>query len=195
MKRRVFFTTLVAATCLSALPVLASVSDSIVAQLKAQGFGNIHISRTFLGRTRITAESQKLRREIIVNPRTGEILRDYWENLLTGEETTGQILTTNGSGGNSGSGSGSGNGGEGGDDGHDDGSGGDGGGGDSGGGSGDGGGDSGDSGGDGSGDGGGDGGGDSGDSGGDSGGDGDGGDGDSGGDGGGGDDGDGGDDH
>ncbi len=50
---------------------------SIVSQLRAQGYSNIEISRTFLGRGRITAQSRDLNREIIFNPATGAILRDY----------------------------------------------------------------------------------------------------------------------
>lgn len=62
-----------------AAPALAGpVEDSIVRQLRDQGFGQIEIERTFLGRVRIVARSEKLEREIVVDPRTGEILRDYW---------------------------------------------------------------------------------------------------------------------
>ena len=58
-----------------------SAQDAIVAQLAEQGFRQITISRTFLGRTRIVATSPDLRREIVFNPATGEILRDYWDEL------------------------------------------------------------------------------------------------------------------
>ena len=68
-------------------PALAqSAQDSIVAQLSQQGFRNITVSRTFLGRTRILATSNDLRREIVFNPTTGEILRDYWEDLDDDED-------------------------------------------------------------------------------------------------------------
>lgn len=55
--------------------------DSIVRQLTQQGFRDITVSRTFLGRVRIMAMSDDLRREIVFNPATGEIIRDYWEDL------------------------------------------------------------------------------------------------------------------
>lgn len=67
---------------MSAAPAMADVySERIVQQLEAQGFRSISTERTWLGRTRITAEGRDGQREIIVNPNTGEILRDL---LLTG---------------------------------------------------------------------------------------------------------------
>ena len=55
------------------------IQSQIVAQLQAQGFERIEIARTWLGRIRIEAEGPGIEREIILNPNTGEILRDYWE--------------------------------------------------------------------------------------------------------------------
>jgi hypothetical protein len=54
--------------------------DQIVQQLAAQGFTEFRISRTFLGRTRVLAYSSDLQREIIYNPATGVILRDFWRD-------------------------------------------------------------------------------------------------------------------
>lgn len=66
------------ALSLAALPALAAPSvDQIVAQLEAQGYDDIDVERTWLGRIRIEAESKTREREIIINPRTGEILRDF----------------------------------------------------------------------------------------------------------------------
>lgn len=86
MHRRLFITGLVtsflATSFLTASPALAqgaSVIDQVVVQLKAQGYTKISMGRTLLGRTRIVAVNDTMRREIIVNPATGEILRDYWE--------------------------------------------------------------------------------------------------------------------
>ena len=60
-------------------PALAEgFADSIVRQLEAQGFSRIETEQTWLGRTRIVAEGAQGQREIIVNPNTGEILRDLW---------------------------------------------------------------------------------------------------------------------
>lgn len=55
------------------------VSDAIARQLRQQGYTEITVTRTFLGRERIVATSPTREREIIVNPRTREILRDYTE--------------------------------------------------------------------------------------------------------------------
>jgi len=63
-------------------PALAlTMEERLIGQLRAQGFDRISVSRTLLGRTRIVAVAADQRREIIFNPRTGEILRDFWESL------------------------------------------------------------------------------------------------------------------
>jgi len=56
-----------------------SLEDTIVDQLQKQGYSDVRVGRTLLGRTRIVAEGEGREREIVVNPRTGEILRDVWE--------------------------------------------------------------------------------------------------------------------
>lgn len=70
-------------------PVAAGpVEDSIVRQLRSQGFSEVEVRRTLLGRARIVAQSDTLYREIVVNPVTGEILRDFWRALEEGEGRT-----------------------------------------------------------------------------------------------------------
>jgi len=60
-------------------PVHASTTEaSIVAELREQGFSQVEIRRTLLGRTRIIAKSATYEREIILNPASGVILRDFW---------------------------------------------------------------------------------------------------------------------
>ena len=54
--------------------------DQIVAELKFHGYDEFRISRTFLGRTRIVAESRDRIREVVFDTSTGEILRDYWKD-------------------------------------------------------------------------------------------------------------------
>ena len=54
-----------------------SLSDSLTRQLRAQGFTEVEVSRTWLGRLRVEARNDRMHREIVVNPNTGEILRDY----------------------------------------------------------------------------------------------------------------------
>lgn len=51
--------------------------DSVVRQLRAQGYSTFVVERTLLGRIRIEAEGRNGEREIVLNRRTGEILRDY----------------------------------------------------------------------------------------------------------------------
>lgn len=81
------------AALLAAAPAHAqTVVDQIIAQLEAQGFTAFDVSRTLLGRSRIVATSGDQQREIIVNPRTGEILRDYWIILGENGEAVGSAL-------------------------------------------------------------------------------------------------------
>ena len=54
-----------------------TVEERLLAGLQAQGYTVIEKGYTFLGRLRIVAESSEIHREIVVNPGTGEILRDY----------------------------------------------------------------------------------------------------------------------
>ena len=53
--------------------------DGVIEQLRAQGYQEFTVSRTFLGRIHIVAETDGRKREIVFNPTTGEILRDYAE--------------------------------------------------------------------------------------------------------------------
>gem|GEM_PF-1239585 len=105
--RRSFILMTVAALCAS--PVMAvSIADQIVSQLTEQGFADITVGRTLLGRVRIVALNEQYRREIIIDPRTGEILRDL-TTTLNGKAVAAQISgsgqsSNTGSGGNSGSG-------------------------------------------------------------------------------------------
>ena len=69
--------------CLLALSTPAAhadadrVRDRIVSILKEDGYLEIRISRTLLGRMRFVAMRSDARREIVVNPNSGVILRDY----------------------------------------------------------------------------------------------------------------------
>lgn len=72
---------LILASLLAALasPVLgqSSPTDEILAALKNHGYRIVLQERTWLGRERIVAETVGKRREVVFNPGTGEILRDY----------------------------------------------------------------------------------------------------------------------
>lgn len=122
MKRRVFLSGLAAGIALAAPAFAEEVVDSIVRQLKTLGFKDIAQERTLLGRVRITAARKDGLREIIVNPKTGEILRDLW-TPVSGKK--GELTIIDDRGDHSGSGGNGGNGGgdrdddDGGDDDHD----------------------------------------------------------------------------
>ena len=90
---------------------------AIVGQLDRRGYTRITVSRTFLGRARIVATGPHGRREIILNPVTGEILRDLHESASLGTPSR-ELLGKEGE--RPGHGGGNGGGGSGGDDDDDD---------------------------------------------------------------------------
>ena len=55
----------------------ADVTTAWVKQLQLDGYDDIAVSRTWLGRIRIIAEKDEIEREIILHRATGEVLRDY----------------------------------------------------------------------------------------------------------------------
>lgn len=66
----------------SLLPVVASeLVDNVSRQLHIQGFVGITATSTWLGRTRIVAQRSDGQREIVLDSRTGEILRDVWQTV------------------------------------------------------------------------------------------------------------------
>lgn len=77
-------------------------ADDVVQQLKVQGYADISVETTFLGRVRIVAAADGGHREIILNPRTGEILRDLWI-VAGGAAPKVTIVDHSGSGSGSGS--------------------------------------------------------------------------------------------
>jgi len=81
MKRRYLMAMLLATAVGTGPAFAASVKDKLVSELKSQGFRNLSITRTWLGRTRITGSNGKFTRELVFNPYSGEILRDYWEEI------------------------------------------------------------------------------------------------------------------
>jgi hypothetical protein len=80
MNRRRFLTAATSwlgVTLACAIPAQAqSMADPVVNALRRQGYTGLSVSRTWLGRLRITAENGERQREIILNGRTGEVLRD-----------------------------------------------------------------------------------------------------------------------
>lgn len=53
------------------------IGSLLVRQLQDQGYSGIQVGHTLLGRLRIVAQLDGMQREIVINPYTGEILRDY----------------------------------------------------------------------------------------------------------------------
>lgn len=97
-----------AAVGAASMSVAETFADQVVRQLVAQGYGNIQVEATLLGRLRIKGSNGQGLREIILNPKTGEILRDMWLDA-DGNPILAQLPSSGqGSGGDDSSGSGSG---------------------------------------------------------------------------------------
>ena len=76
-RRRLIIGGLAAGFVQAALPAMAATFvEQIVTQLQTQGYSDIAVETTWLGRARISAERADISREIVLNPNTGEILRD-----------------------------------------------------------------------------------------------------------------------
>ncbi|MBY6162829.1 hypothetical protein KUV73_18235 [Mameliella alba] len=61
-----------------ASPVLAqSHRDAVIQRLASEGFTNFRVRRTWLGFDQIVAEGPAGRREVVINPSTGAVKRDY----------------------------------------------------------------------------------------------------------------------
>ena len=111
MNRRNLLTTLAIVLTLATLAgpgTAAAYADNVEAQLTRQGFVNIASETTWLGRVRITADRGGGHREIVLNPRTGEILRDIWtpDGSQSGQVPIVDNVGGGGSVGGSGGGSG-----------------------------------------------------------------------------------------
>jgi hypothetical protein len=85
---------------LSTTAARADYVEDVVEWLTGQGYRNIEVTRTFLGRVKIVASKGNGRRELICNPRTGEILRDIW--IDADGEIHPPTVTSDSSGSNSG---------------------------------------------------------------------------------------------
>ena len=73
----------------ASVAVAQSPADSVVEQLRAQGYVQFEVSRTLLGRIRVVAQAPDGGwREIVFDSGTGEILRDYHESADGGRGPT-----------------------------------------------------------------------------------------------------------
>ncbi len=68
---------------LAGVAMADAITDRIVASLKAQGYTIIQMQETWLGRIWILARNDQVQRELVFNPGTGEILRDYAVSLAS----------------------------------------------------------------------------------------------------------------
>lgn len=78
--KRIMQRALLGAVLAAGAPLAAAadeLSDAIIAQLRAQGYEQVEFTSTLLGRYRFIAYGGDRIREIVFNPATGEILRDY----------------------------------------------------------------------------------------------------------------------
>ncbi len=102
MKRRGFLVGLAAASSLAVVAgpaMAASYAEDVIAQLTKLGFSNISVETTWLGRIKIVATRSDGIREIVLNPRTGEILRDVWRPVSGGGVTRNVLGDVDDSGG------------------------------------------------------------------------------------------------
>lgn len=93
------------ASVTAAGPALAADAavEAAIGFLEAQGYQIVEVERTWLGRIRIEAVRGGQERELVMNPRTGEVLRDYIEDNEdeqdNGEDGDGGGEDSSGSGG------------------------------------------------------------------------------------------------
>ena len=92
MNRRLFLSLGVCAAVFGQAGFAKTFTESVLDQLRNQGFDRISVQRTLLGRTQIIARGNGGRREIILNPRTGEILRDLWITGAGGSDTNDRLI-------------------------------------------------------------------------------------------------------
>jgi len=72
-----------------------AVVDAAIGFLHAQGYRVTEVERTWLGRVRIEAVRGKHERELVLNPRTGEVLRDFIEEDDDGGSNPASATSTN----------------------------------------------------------------------------------------------------
>lgn len=99
MNRRRFLAAASSAALIAAGPAQAAYEQDLIQQLKSQGYSGITVSSTLLGRTRIIARKKGGVREIILNPRTGEILRDLWTGADGSQKSPTLVKSGNGNSG------------------------------------------------------------------------------------------------
>jgi hypothetical protein len=97
MQRSSFFLSAILGLAVAGPLHAEDIVGGITNQLRDQGFEQIEVRQTLLGRTRIVAHSTEGQREIIVNPNNGEILRDFWQ-AAPGQSATSRLVDNRNSG-------------------------------------------------------------------------------------------------
>lgn len=70
-----------------AAPVWAQTAqDQVIKELTQLGYRHFTVSRTWLGRVRVVAKGKPGTREIVLNPSTGVVLRDYTDRRAVAEK-------------------------------------------------------------------------------------------------------------
>jgi len=118
VNRRILLTALLALSLAPTAALSQSLADRIARELRSEGFSEVSTTRTLLGRARIYASGPAGTREIILDPRTGEILRDLW--ISPDGAPTNPFTASGGDDGDEGRSSGSGSSGSGSSSGNDD---------------------------------------------------------------------------
>ncbi len=90
MNRRVFILASAGFIALGQGAVAAPAEDQVARAISGQGFRITSRKRTFLGRVRFTAVRGNVEREVVVDPSSGEVLRDYsrTETRRVGKDTS-----------------------------------------------------------------------------------------------------------
>ncbi len=97
MNRRKFLVLVTAFSLAGTMPAWADKQDDIIERLVEAGFSQIEVTRTLLGRIRIVAIKGNIRRELVINPRTGESLRDVTVVAEGGTASHGSSSSNGGS--------------------------------------------------------------------------------------------------
>lgn len=104
LNRRILLIATLSAATMAWPALAASIAENVTAQLLEQGYTVTSVERTLLGRTRIVAVKNGQEREIILNGRTGEILRDFLKRDSSDDGEQKILVPRNSGSGSSGSG-------------------------------------------------------------------------------------------
>ena len=90
MNRRVFILASAGFIALGQGATAAPAEEQVARAISGQGFRITSRKRTFLGRVRFTAVRGNVEREVVVDPSSGEVLRDYsrTETRSVGKDTS-----------------------------------------------------------------------------------------------------------